>query len=145
MKLSRPVVVQHHGHLTLTLDFQGQILKILYLRNKRADWHGTWRKWVGKMLGPHCDMEIWPHAWPWPLIFNVKFRNSCIPGMGRPIDMERRGCESRGSYIYFVILSYHFDIGFSRLNLENAVSQAWEGWAPSQYKDRLIYVWRFPC
>ena len=27
MELSRPVVVQHHGHLTLTLDFQGQILK----------------------------------------------------------------------------------------------------------------------
>ena len=22
MELSRPVVVQHHGHLTLTLDFQ---------------------------------------------------------------------------------------------------------------------------
>ena len=21
----------------------------------------------------------------------------------------------------------------------------YEGWAPSQYKDRLIYVWRFPC
>ena len=27
MELSRPVVVQHHGHLTLTLDFQGQISK----------------------------------------------------------------------------------------------------------------------
>ena len=27
MELSRPVVVQHHGHLTLTLDFQGQIWK----------------------------------------------------------------------------------------------------------------------
>ena len=27
MELSRPVVVQHHGHLTLTLNFQGQILK----------------------------------------------------------------------------------------------------------------------
>ena len=30
MELSRPVVVQHQGHLTLTLDFQGQILKMLY-------------------------------------------------------------------------------------------------------------------
>ena len=27
MELSRPVVVQHHGHSTLTLDFQGQIVK----------------------------------------------------------------------------------------------------------------------
>ena len=31
MELSRPVVVQHQGHLTLTLDFQGQILKMLFL------------------------------------------------------------------------------------------------------------------
>ena len=23
--------------------------------------------------------------------------------------------------------------------------QSIEAWAPSQYKDRLIYVWRFPC
>ena len=37
MELSRPVVVQHHGHLSLTLDFQSQILKILYLKNGRAD------------------------------------------------------------------------------------------------------------
>ena len=27
--------------LTLTFDFQGQILKMLYLRYGRADWHGT--------------------------------------------------------------------------------------------------------
>ena len=31
MELSRSVVVQHHGHLILTLDFQGQILRMLYL------------------------------------------------------------------------------------------------------------------
>ena len=37
MELSRPVVVQHQGHVTLTLDFQDQILKMLYLRNGMAD------------------------------------------------------------------------------------------------------------
>ena len=37
MELSRPIVVQHQGHLTLTLDFQGQILKMLYFRNGRAN------------------------------------------------------------------------------------------------------------
>ena len=52
MELSRPVVVQHHGHLTLTLDFQGQILKMLYLRNGRADWQGTKGMWVVIMLHP---------------------------------------------------------------------------------------------
>ena len=72
MELSKPVVVQHQGHLTLTLDFQGQILKILYLRNGRADWHGTKGMWVDRMLDTHCDFELWPHPWPWPLIFKVK-------------------------------------------------------------------------
>ena len=48
MEFSRHVVVQHHGHLTLTLDFQCQYLK--------------------------CS----------------------ISGMGGPIDMKRKGCESIG-------------------------------------------------
>ena len=24
------------------------------------------------------DLDLWPHAWPWPWIFMVKFWNSCI-------------------------------------------------------------------
>ena len=61
MELSRPVVVQQQGHLTLTLDFQGQILKMLYFRNGRANWLGTKGMWVDRMLDPHCDFELWPH------------------------------------------------------------------------------------
>ena len=96
MELSRPVVVQHQGHLTLTLilwlwivtspmtltlDFQGQILKMLYLRNGRAWNERDARTWVHRMLDPHCDFELWPHPWPWPLNFKVKFwkcRNSAM-------------------------------------------------------------------
>ena len=96
MELSGPVVVQHHGHLTLTLYFQGQILKMLYLRNGRTDWHGAKGMWVDRMLDPHCDFELWPHPWPWPLIYMVKFWKSRNSGMGCPIDMERKGCESIG-------------------------------------------------
>ena len=55
MELSRPIAVQHPAHLTLTLDFQGQILKMLYLRNGSADWHGTKGVWVDRKLHPHCD------------------------------------------------------------------------------------------
>ena len=93
MELSRPVVVQHHGHLTLTLDFQGQILKMLYLRNGTADWHGTKEIWVDMMLHPLCDFQRSPHPWPWTWIFKVKFWKSRISGMGWPIDMELKGCE----------------------------------------------------
>ena len=76
MELSTPVVVQHHIHSTLTLDFQGQILKMLYLRNGRADWLGTKGMLVNGMLDPHCDFELWPHPWPWPPGLNLGFSNS---------------------------------------------------------------------
>ena len=41
--------------------------------------------------------------------------------------MERKGYESIGCYTYFVTLSYDLDLGFSRLNFENAVSHEGEG------------------
>ena len=131
MELSRPVVVQRHGHLTLTMDFQAQILKMLYLRNGRADWHGTKGMWVDSMLDPHCDFELWPHPWPWPLIFKVKFWKSLYSGMGCPIDMERKGCDSTECWTHVVTfnfdLTHDLDLEFSASNFEIAVSQEWEG------------------
>ena len=179
MELSRPVVVQHHGHLTLTLDFQGQILNMLYLRNGRGDWHGTKGMWVDTMLHSLCDFQLSPHSWPWHWIFKVKFRKKtylrsgmadwhgikgmwvdrmldpcrdfqcpphpwplpwifkvqfwkcCTSEMARPIDMERKGCESIGCYTHFVTfnfdLDHDLDLGFSRSNFENVVPQKWHG------------------
>ena len=75
-ELLRPVVVKRHGHLTLTLDFKGQILKMLYLRNGRLTWNEmdvSSNHVNDRMLDPHYDFELWPHPWPWPLIFKVKF------------------------------------------------------------------------
>ena len=43
--------------------------------------------------------------------------------MEGPIDMERKGYESIGCYTYLVTLSYDLDLGFSKSNIENAVSQ----------------------
>ena len=100
--------------ITLTLDFQGQILKMLYLWNGRADWHGTKGMWVDRMLDSHCDFELWPHPWPWLWIFEVNFLNSCISGVGGPINMEWKGYESIGCYTYYVTSSYDFDLGFWR-------------------------------
>ena len=132
MELSGPVVVHHHGHLCLTLDFQGQILKMLYLRNGRADWHGTKGMWVDRMLLPLCDFQHSPHPWPWPWIFKVKFWKSRITGMGWPIDMESKGCESIECWTHVVTfnfdLKHDLDLGFSRSNFEFAVTQEWEGW-----------------
>ena len=94
--------------MTLTLDFQGQILKMLYLRNGRADWHGTKAMWIDRMLHPLCDFQHSPHPWPWPWIFEVKVWKSHISGMGWSIDMELKRCESIGCYTHFVTLNVHF-------------------------------------
>ena len=79
--------------MTLTLDFQGQILKKSNLRNGMADWHGTKGMWVDRMLDSHCDFKLWPHPWPWPWIFKVKYWNCCNLVMGGSTHVEWRGCE----------------------------------------------------
>ena len=131
MKLSRPVVVQHHDHWTV--DFHGQIFKMLYLRNGKADWHWTKGMWVDRMLNPHCDFELWPHPWPWPLIFRVKFWKSHNSEMGYLIDMEWKGRESTECLTNVVI--FNFNLEFSTSNFEIAASQEWESWSTWNKKD----------
>ena len=143
MELSRPVVVQHHGHLTFTLDFQGQIPKMLYLRNGMADWHGTKGMWVDRMLHPLCDFQCSTHPWPWPWIFKVKFWKSCILGIGWSIDMELKGCESIECWTHIVTFNVHLthdlDLGFSRSNFENALDQEWVGQLTWNERDRMLH------
>ena len=84
--------------LTLTLNFQGQIWNFLYLSQKWSDCHKTKSKHIDWTPGLKCDqygfeldhkfdlwilkvklyLDLWPHTWPWPWIFMVKFWNSCI-------------------------------------------------------------------
>ena len=79
--------------MTLTLDFQGQILKKSYRRNGMAHWNGTKGMWVDRMLDSHCDFKLWPHPWPWPWIFKVKYGNCCNSTMGGLTHLEWKGCE----------------------------------------------------
>ena len=108
--------------MALTLNFQCQILKMLYLRNGRADWHVTKEMWVDRILDSHCEFELWPHPWPWPWIFKLYFWNSCISGTGEPINMEQKGYESIRFCTYCVTLSYDFDLGFWRSDFMKALS-----------------------
>ena len=66
--------------MTLTLDFQGQILKNLYLRNGRVNWHETKVMWINRILEPG------PTVWPWAITLTLVFRGNfkkknCIAGM----------------------------------------------------------------
>ena len=98
--------------MTLSLDFQGQILKMLYLRNGRTDWHGTKGIWVYRMLYLLCDLKLW--LWPW--ILKVKYLKSFIIGIRGWIDIK--GCESIGCWTQVVTLNFDLthdlDLGFSR-------------------------------
>ena len=117
--------------MTLTLDFQGQILKMLYLRNGRVDWHGTKGMWVDRMLHPLCDFQLWPQPWLWPNIFSVKFWKSRISGMGWPIDMESKGCVLIECWTHVVTfnfpLTHDLGVGFSRSNFKKVLSYEWDG------------------
>ena len=62
--------------MTLTLNFQGQIWNFLYLSQNGFDLHHNLDLWILKVKR---DLDLWPHTWPWPWIFMVKFWNSRIP------------------------------------------------------------------
>ena len=66
--------------------------------------------------------------WPWPWIFKVKCWKCCISGMGRPIDMEQKGCESIGCLTYILTWTVPPDLDpwFSRSNFEKVVTQEWD-------------------
>ena len=80
----------------LDVFFQGQTLYWTYLRNGWSDWCETKRRRTRWILGELCDLDLWPHSWPWPCSLKVKVWNSLIWGIWVEalIDMERKGCES---------------------------------------------------
>ena len=46
--------------MSLTLNFQGQIWNLLYLNQKRSDYHETKSKHIEWTLGLKCDQWFWP-------------------------------------------------------------------------------------
>ena len=103
----------------------------------------TWNERDVSRLNVGPMLQLWPHPWPGPWIFNVKFWNCCIPGMAGSINMEQKGCESIGCYTYFVTLSYDLDLGFSRSNFKNAVSREWEAdWhgTKGMWVDKMLFL-----
>ena len=65
--------------MTLTLNFQGQILNWLYVSQKWSDCHETKSKHIDWALGFKRDHRVRPWSWPWPWIFKVKYRIGYIP------------------------------------------------------------------
>ena len=65
------------------------------------------------------------------LDFQGQILKKSISGMGWPIDMELKGCELIECWTHVVTFNVHLthdlDLGFSRSNFENAVSQERDG------------------
>ena len=80
------------------------------------DPHGTKGIWIDRVVYLLCDLELWP--WPW--IFKVKVWKCCISGMGGPINMEPKGCESTECWTHVVTLNFDLthdlDLEFSMSN-----------------------------
>ena len=77
--------------MILTLNFQGQIFTISQLKMARLLQNEKQTYWLNSkasnvtngfdldhnldlwILKVKCDLDLWPHTWPWPWIFMVKF------------------------------------------------------------------------
>ena len=107
--------------ITLTLHFQGQILKILYPWSGVASWHGTKKMWVKSKSVPLCD---WILTSPMTLEFQWQiFKNPRLSGMGGFTDMDRKECESLGCWTHYETLSYNLDLVPSRSDWKITISQ----------------------
>ena len=78
-----------------------------------SNWHETKRKWIGWILGQLCDLDIWPHPWPWSEHFKVKFWDSSA--IGGLMDVKQKGSKSFGHWTMWtfcvttpMILNFNF-------------------------------------
>ena len=117
--------------MTLTLDFQGQILKKSYLRNGMADWH--------EIKGRCETIECCTHV----VTFNVHIthdldlwfsRSNFEKVVSQEWDADWHGIKGRCETIeccthvvtFNVHITHDLDLWFSRSNFEKVVSQEWD-------------------
>ena len=96
MELSGPVVVQHQGHFTLTLDFQVKFWKccisgigcLIDMKRKGCELIGC----LTHIVTLKCDLNL---TSPMTLTLDFQGQNfdRHILGMGRSIDLEWKRCE----------------------------------------------------
>ena len=82
--------------------------------------------WIFKV---NCDLDLWPHQWPWLRIFLVIFWNSCISEWESRLTLNKGGGESRsfmtmtiwwprsGVRIYQIVMGVTSDVGLSSIPL----------------------------
>ena len=97
---------------------------------KWSDCHETKNERTYWTLCMRCSSQLWHCSWTWPLIFKVKFLNSCISGMAGLIDLKPKGTKSIGCRANTLTSTFDHTHGieyvFSRSHFEMSVSQEWD-------------------
>ena len=103
-------------------------------RSKWSDCHDTKSKHIDWKFSLKCDHRVWPWPWPWPWIFKVKYRICYITTKNYPIATKQKTNISIELYASNVTIGFELDhdldYGFSRSNLEFAISQPQVVWLP---------------
>ena len=76
--------------LIFTVNFQGQIWNLLWLKQKCLDYHETKSKHFDWTLGTECVRQILPWPWPWSLIFKVKYGICFISAKNGPTATKKK-------------------------------------------------------
>ena len=117
------IATKRKANMTLTLNFQGQIWKLLYLNQKWSDCHETKSKHIDWTQGLKGDHGVWP--WP-PWIFKVKYGNCYISTKNGLIATKRKAnisIELKASKVTMGFdLGHDLDLEFSSSNMEFAIS-----------------------
>ena len=89
------------------------------------------------------DIDVWPHTWPWPWIFMVKFWYSCISDWEGRLTLHKRGGSRSfmtmtmtiwwprsGVWIYQVVTGVTSVVGmpWTHLVLYGTRPKQWGGW-----------------
>ena len=110
-----------------------------YLRNGWYDWCETKRSCIGWILGELCDLDHWPHPWPWPLIFQGQILKDLYLRNCYLIDVKQKESKSiryRGDCMVLPFDHTHeLDLVISRSKFEVALFEEWEGWLTWNKRD----------
>ena len=114
--------------MTLTLYFQGQILKYPYLRNGGHIDMG-WQGW-----GPLCDLKLW--LWPW--IYNMKFWKSLSQEKDARLTWNRRDWVDRMLDPLCEVLAMTLTLTLTLIfkgKFDKSISQEWNGLLTGNERD----------
>ena len=87
---------------------------------------------IGWILGELFDLDLWPHPWPWPLIFQGQISKQLYLRNCYLIGVKQKESKSVRYWAGCMVMPFHhtndLDLVVSRSEFEIALFEEWEGW-----------------